>query len=210
LSARDDLGRAGAARLVSWASPVRLLATILAGMVVAAPPARAEPALEPEASRVGVRADVGVPDGLMTSLAVRVLPMLDAHAGLGTNANSLGARIGARLSPIAAVVAPYLALEGGGFLEAETPDWMRSTAKKAGLDDKTLTMVGYRFANLHLGARIGGGTTTFYAQGGVSFVSATTGIIKPKPNYEPPVELHRETVVHVWFLAGHLGVEHAF
>src|SRR5687768_3283117 len=154
-------------------------------MVIAASPARAEPE---GGGRYGVMADLGVPDGLVASFAIREPRLIGAYAGLGYNANSLGARVGVRLEPIVADVAPYLALEGGAYLEAETPDWMRGTAKAAGLDDKTLESVGYRFANLHLGARVGAGATSFYLQGGLSFVSATTGIIKPKPNYEPPVE----------------------
>jgi hypothetical protein len=179
-----------------------LAAAILAGMVVAAPAARAD---EP---RHGVIGDVGLPDGIAASYAYRVRPPVDLHAGLGHNTNGFGLRAGVHATPFRRrAVTPYAALEGGWFFQAETPEWMRSTAKKAGLDDKTMESLGYRYLNLaHLGARFGGGAASFYMQGGVTFIRAYAGIIKPKPNYDPPVDLHRETIVHVWTLSVRAGL----
>jgi hypothetical protein len=191
---------------------VRLLAAaILAGMVVAAgPAARADEGAA--AGPYGVMGDVGLPDGMVASFAYRARPPVRLHLGLGHNTNSFGLRAGVAATPFQTrAVTPYVALEGGWYFSADTAGWMQSTAKKAGLDDKTLQAFGYRYLNLfHLGARFGGGAASFYLQGGVSFIRATASIIKPKPNYEPPVDLYRETVVHVWTLSGRAGVIYFF
>lgn len=186
-----------------------VVAAILAGMVISAAPAASADGAPP--GRYGIMGDLGLPDGMVGSFAYRAHQHVGAHVGLGHNTNSFGLRAGAAWLPLApAVVAPYLALEGGLYFSADTAGWLRSAAKSAGLDDKTLERLGYRYANLHLGARFGRGAAAFYIQGGVSFISATAGIIKPKPNYEPPVDLYRETVVHVWTLSGRAGLVYFF
>jgi hypothetical protein len=171
---------------------------------LAAPAARAEP------GPYGVMGDVGLPDGLVASFAYRLHDHFDGHLGLGHNSNSFGARAGAAWLPLRRTVSPYLALEGGWYLQGDTADWHRSTARSAGLDDKTLERVGYRFLNGHLGARFGTATAAFTLQAGVSFIDATAHIIKPKPDYQPPVDLYRETVVHVWGLSGRAGLIYWF
>jgi hypothetical protein len=151
-------------------------------------------------------ADVGLPDGFVGSFAVRAHHLLGAHVGLGHNTNSFGLRGGVSFTPIQFLVAPYLALEAGHYLEADTASWMRSTAKKAGLDDKTLGRVGYSYANGHLGVRFGSGHAALFLQGGISYIDATAQVIKPKPNFIPPVDLYRETIVHVWTVSARGGV----
>ena len=173
-------------------------------LCAAAPVASAEP------GPYGVMGDVGLPDGMVGSLAYRAHPHLDLHLGVGHNTNSFGARTGAAWLPIRGVVSPYLALELGMYLQADTADWMQSTAKSAGLDDKTLERVGYWYSNGHLGARFGSGAAAFYLQGGVSFIDATAHIIKPKPTYVPPVDLYRETEVRVWAVSGRAGLLYFF
>jgi hypothetical protein len=159
-----------------------------------------------EPGRYGVMADVGLPDGMIGSFALRAHEHVEAHVGVGHNSNSFGARAGSAWLPIRTAVSPYLALEAGMFLPADTADWLQSAAKSAGLDDKTLERVGYWYANAHLGARIGSRSTAFYLQGGLSFIDATADIIKPKPNYVPPVDLYRTTEVRVWALGGRTGL----
>ena len=184
-----------------------LAAAILAGMVVAA-----GPAARADEHRHGVMGDVGLPDGMVASYAFLAHPGVQLHAGLGHNTNSFGLRAGVLATPFRRrAVTPYAALEGGWYAHADTAGWMQSTAKNAGLDDKTLEAFGYRYLNLlHVGLRIGGGAASFYLQGGVSFISAQASIIKPKPNVEPPVDLYRETTVHVWALSGRAGLMYFF
>ena len=176
----------------------------LACLCAASATARGEP------GRYGVMGDVGLPDGMVGSFAYRAHPHLDLHLGIGHNTNSFGARAGGAWLPIRAVVSPFAALEVGGFLQADTADWLQSTAKSAGLDDKTLERVGYWYSNAHLGARVGSRHAAFYLQGGVSFIDATAHIIKPKPSYQPPVDLYRETEVRVWGIGGRAGLVYFF
>lgn len=166
--------------------------------------ARAEP------GPYGVMGDVGLPDGMVASLAYRAHPHLDLHLGLGHNTNGFGARTGAAWLPLRAALSPFAALEAGWYLQADTPGWLQDTAKSAGLDDKTLQRVGYWFANAHLGVRVGSPTAAFYLQGGLSFIDATADIIKPKPSYTPPVDLYRETEVRVWAVGGRAGLVYFF
>jgi hypothetical protein len=176
----------------------------LASVLLAAPAAQAEP------SRYGAMADMGLPDGFMAAFMFRAHDWVTAHAALGHNTNSPGFRIGASFSPIDYAVEPYTALELGYYFEAETASWMRDTAKKAGLDDKTLDRVGYKFVNGHLGLRFGNASASAFIQGGISFIDAKALVIKPKPNFAPPVDLYRETVVHVWTVSGRVGIAYYF
>lgn len=173
---------------------------VLVSSLLASPAARAEP------GRYGVMGDVGLPDGMVASFAFRAHEHIEVHAGIGHNTNSFGARAGGAWLPLRALVSPYMALELGAYLPADTADWMQSTARSAGLDDKTLERVGYWYSNAHLGARIGSRAAAFYLQGGFSFIDATADIIKPKPNYVPPVDLYRTTEVRVWAVGGRAGL----
>jgi len=179
---------------------VRVPVLIAAALLVAGPVGA-----DAGSQRYGVLADVGVPDGAVAAFAYRVHPQITTHAGLGHNANGPGIRVGVQLAPFVATVAPYLALAAGHYLRAETPDWLKETAKDAGLDDKSLERLGYQFVDAHLGARFGKATSV-YVQAGVSFIRATADIIKPKPTYVPPVDLYRETTVHVWAVTGQAGL----
>ncbi len=161
-------------------------------------------------SRYGGMLDLGVPDGLMASFVYRPHTELRALFGIGHNSNSPGLRAGLQWSPWQALLAPYLALEAGHYFRADTPDWMRDLAQSAGLKDKTLESVGYQYGNGHLGVAIGGKSLRFCLQMGVSFVRASTLIIKPKPNYTPPVELYRETTIHAWLMSGRAGLLYTF
>ena len=176
----------------------------IAGIVLAASGAHAEP------SRYGVMADIGLPDGLIASFAFRAHDWFTAHVGAGHNTNGPGLRLGGSFSPIDYALSPYAALEAGYYFEAETADWMRDTARHAGLDDETLQRVGYKFANGHLGLRMGNASAAVYVQGGVSYIDAKALVIDPKPNFVPPLELYRETEVRMWIVSGRVGVVYFF
>ncbi len=171
---------------------------LLACMLVASA-AHAEP------HKYGVMADLGLPDGMVASFGYHAHDWITAHAGIGHNTNSFGLRGGVSFEPINYAIAPYLALDAGTYFSADTASWMRGTAKSAGLDDKTLERLGYWYANGHLGVRFGAGSAWVYLQGGVSFIDIDAFVIKPKPNFVPPVDLYRETTVHVWTVSGRLG-----
>jgi hypothetical protein len=154
--------------------------------------------------------DLGFPDALMASFAYRVRPHLTPHIGIGHNANSVGLRVGGRWTMTQGEAAPFLSLEAGNYFQSQTPTWMRDSAKSLGLKDKTLVRAGYQFASSHLGFGIGSRDFQFFMQAGFSFVRANALVIKPKPNYLPPVDLYRDTTVHVWLLSGRLGVLYFF
>ena len=163
-----------------------------------------------DGGRFGVATEVGVPDGVMVAGAYHAHPLLTTHVGLGYNLNSPGLRIGATFAPLSGSVTPLATLELGHYFAADTPEWMRETAKDAGLNDKTLIRLGYTFINTHLGLRVGSPRIGVRLHGGLSFVAAKALVIKPKPNFTPPVELYRETSVRVWTLSGKLGMEYNF
>ena len=183
---------------------MRVAVAAFVSIVLASPAARAEP------SRFGASTDLGLPDGIMAAFLFRPHKLVTSHVALGHNTNSPGLRIGASFSPIDYAVEPYTALELGYYFEAETPGWMRDTAKEAGLDDKTLDRVGYKFVNGHLGLRVGNNTASAFVQGGLSFIDAKALVIKPKPNFAPPVDLYRETVIHAWIISGRVGIAFYF
>jgi hypothetical protein len=180
------------------------LAAVFVAGLLAARPSHAEP------DRYGVMADIGLPDGIVGSFSYRALDWVSAHIGVGHNTNSFGLRAGARLDPLDRVIAPYLSVDAGVYGDADTASWMRSTAQSAGLDDKTLERLGYWYANGHLGVRFGSGSAWIYLQGGVSYIDIDATVIKPKPNFVPPVDLYRETVVHVWTASGRGGFLYRF
>jgi len=153
---------------------------------------------------------MGLPDGLMAAFVLSPHRVIKTHAALGHNTNSFGLRLGVTYSPLSKSVSPYGAFELGHYFSADTPDWMRETAKDAGLKDKTLVRVGYTFINGHLGVRFGSDKVGVYFQGGVSFIAANALVIKPKPNFTPPVDLYRDTSVNLWIASGRVGAEFSF
>jgi hypothetical protein len=163
---------------------VRLLTAVAGQTTLLAGPAHAQavapraaiaevPGERPPApqSRVGVSADVGLPDGFIASIVARPLRWLRLAAGAGSNGAALGFRGGLTLVPLGA--GPSLSLEvghsqagalGSAFALAY-PD----------LDRSLFERVSYSYANAQPGLELGRGRVAFYLRGGLSYVRATLG-----------------------------------
>jgi len=113
----------------------------------------------------GVMADVGVPDGLIGSLAIRPWSWVRFCAGGGTNSISRGWRTGITLLPFGA--GPSASLEYGRYQDGDA----NALAKALGLGSSPmLDRVGYDYMNAHLGLDFGSRRFVFFIHGGVSML----------------------------------------
>ena len=113
---------------------------------------------------LGLMADVGVPDGLMASLAVRPLKYLRANAGAGNNGISYGWRAGATLLPFGH--GPSISLDYGRYQEGNAN---KLAHKFLGGDSSTvLDRIGYQYINAHLGLDFGFRRVVFFIHGGIT------------------------------------------
>jgi hypothetical protein len=129
------------------------------------------PAAPPSPERLpifGLMADVGVPDGLIGSLAVRPWSWLRLSGGGGTNSISKGWRAGLTLLPFAA--GPSASFEYGRYADGNA----NNLAKKiigSGFDGSPLLeRVGYQYMNAHLGLDFGSRRFVFFIHGGVTIL----------------------------------------
>jgi hypothetical protein len=124
------------------------------------------PAARPKRLPVfGVMADVGVPDGLIASLAIRPWNWLRFCAGGGTNGISRGWRTGITLLPLGA--GPSASLEYGRYQVGNA----NAMARKVGFaGSPVLERVGYQYMNAHLGLDFGSRRFVFFLHGGVTML----------------------------------------
>jgi len=117
---------------------------------------------------LGLMADVGVPDGLIGSLAIRPWNWVRFCAGGGTNGISSGWRAGLTLLPFGA--GPSASLEYGRYQDGD----VNTLAKKligGGFDGSPLLdRVGYGYMNAHLGLDFGSRRFVFFIHGGVTML----------------------------------------
>jgi hypothetical protein len=159
--------REGAARGRKARSRVRHhLAALLVLTSVAAPAASASPL------RVGVGADVGVPDGASVALSMSPLLSVRAHVGIANNLVSTGLRGGLTWTPFSSWVAPVLALTYGRFPEGDANPVVRRATHDPQLASPLLEHFGYDFASARLGLEFGHTWATFYLHAGASRVTA--------------------------------------
>jgi len=179
--------------------------SLLAGLALSLAPRLAE---ADDGVRIGVLADLGVPDGLTAAVAVRPTRWLVAHAGAAHNSAALGGRLGTRLQVGRAAMAPFFALEVGAFAEGDVTAWAKDAAVSAGLDDAEIDRFGYRFGNAHLGLRFGSPTAALYLQAGWSLVSGTFHAVERRDGatMEPSVDLHTATPFRVSTPSGRIGM----
>lgn len=162
---------AGAARFP--ASPPARLPTRQAPLLSTAPVApeldRAPTeARTPRQRQFGVLVDVGVPDGVMASLAYRPHSMVRLKAGIGSNGISTGLRVGGTFLPLG--WGPTGTLELGRYSEGD----VRSLAgvDPSDPDFAVLERIGYTFFNARLGWEIGHERWVFFVRGGLSHARA--------------------------------------
>jgi hypothetical protein len=129
------------------------------------------PAPEPRLTRIGLNADVGLPDGANASLVYRPKAWVRAQLGMGYNMVSPGVRAGLTLIPFG--WGPSATLEGGHYFDGNANGMARKIAGSSFKDSALLERVGYDFANAHLGWEMGSRRVTFYFHGGMSYVHAT-------------------------------------
>ena len=160
---------------------------------------------------LGLMADVGVPDGLIGSLAVRPRKWVRLCAGGGSNSISRGWRTGITLLPFGE--GPSASLEYGRYQDGNA----NALAKKllgGGFDGSpVLERVGYEYMNAHLGLDFGFRRIVFFVHGGITMLrgqihnlnaaisgTGSTQVVVPQdPNAKavgPSVKLG--LIVYIW------------
>jgi hypothetical protein len=119
---------------------------------------------------VGAMVDVGVPDGLIGSLAIRPWKWVRAYGGAGSNSVSKGWRGGLALIPFGA--GPCVSVEYGRYATGDANGLVRSMAGGQFSGSQLLDKLEYDYANAHAGLEFGGKRFTFFVHGGVSMVRA--------------------------------------
>ena len=168
---------------------------------------------------IGLMADMGVPDGFVGALAVRLHRLVRVHAGGGHNTVSPGVRAGVQVLAWTRAVAPYAALELGHYFQGRPGAWMQDlTRDAAGMDTMdadsvTIERVGYSFGNAHIGLRLGSARAAFYVQGGVSRVHATATLRQRRDAAAPlplEVDVTSRSQARLWTASARLGMEARF
>jgi hypothetical protein len=129
------------------------------------------PAAPPSPNRLpifGLMADVGVPDGLIGSLAIRPLTWVRVSAGGGTNGISRGWRTGITLLPFAA--GPSASFEYGVYQSGDANPLAEKVIGGGFNGSPLLDRVGYQYMNAHLGLDFGSRRVVFFLHGGVTVV----------------------------------------
>lgn len=120
--------------------------------------------------RLGLMADVGVPDGAIASLVVRPWTWLRGYAGGGSNSVSRGWRGGFSLIPFGA--GPSASLEYGHYQDGDANGLVRRLVGSQFDASPLLKQIGYDYVNAHVGLDFGGKHVVFFLHGGVSMVWA--------------------------------------
>jgi hypothetical protein len=120
--------------------------------------------------RLGLMADVGVPDGAIGSLVVRPFSWFRGYAGGGSNSISRGWRGGFSLIPFGA--GPSASLEYGHYQDGDANGLVRRLVGSQFDASPLLKQIGYDYVNAHVGLDFGGKHVVFFLHGGVSMVWA--------------------------------------
>jgi hypothetical protein len=113
-------------------------------------------------------ADVGVPDGVIGSLAIRPWSWVRLCAGGGTNGISRGWRTGITLLPFAA--GPSASFEYGRYQDGDANSLARKVIGGGFDGSPLLERVGYEYMNAHLGLDFGSRRVVFFVHGGLTMV----------------------------------------
>jgi hypothetical protein len=161
-----ERGAGSSGRAKQPAGLARLCATAAAATVaLVSGPAAAD------SWRLGVSADVGVPDGGTAAVSVAPISLLRVHAGVSHNSVSPGIRVGATLVPLQTFVTPTLSVDWGRFKEGDANPMARRISGDDSIDSPALERFGYDYANAHVGLEIGR-SWTFYLHAGASRVTS--------------------------------------
>lgn len=162
--------------------------------------------------RLGVMADVGLPDGANASLVYRPLRWLRVHGGGGYNMVSEGIRAGATVVPFG--MGPSATLEAGHYFDGNANGVVQRFAGQS-FSSPLLERVGYDYANFHLGLDFGYHHVTFYVHGGMSYVRAQVhnldSVVSSQAsaasdgNGTTAVSIKQDPTVQAWFPSAKLG-----
>ena len=128
--------------------------------------ATAAPASPKRLPIFGLMADVGVPDGLNVSLAIRPRKWVRFCAGGGTNSISHGWRMGVTLLPFGQ--GPSASVEYGGYQDGDANALAKKLMGSGFNGSPVLERVGYQYLNARLGLDFGSRRFVFFIHGGVS------------------------------------------
>src|SRR5262245_58001278 len=121
---------------------------IAAAIVGAATPASAGP-------RIGLMADVGVPDGAVASFAICPITPVRMHIGLMHNLVSQGMRAGITYIPFASsAVSPTVSLAYGHYPEGDANPVMAYVLGDPSYSSPLLERLSYDFADAHIGVEV--------------------------------------------------------
>jgi hypothetical protein len=174
IALENRAARAGVGLLAAAAGLATLLADGAGAQAQAlAPPSEITqaPVATASPSRIGVSADVGLPDGFIASIVARPLRWLRLAAGAGSNGAALGFRGGLTLVPLG--TGPSLSLEVGHSQAGSLGSALALV--RPDLDSGLVERVRYDYANAQPGLELGRGRVAFYLRGGLSYLRATLG-----------------------------------
>lgn len=154
--------------------------------------------------RLGIQADVGVPDGAVGSVVVRPVRAVRLHAGVGHNAISRGLRTGLTLVPLRSWLSPTLSVDVGRYEEGDATPLARRLSGDADYTNPTLERVGYTYANAHLGLELGRRWFTFYLHAGASRVTGNVYELVPMSETSS-VSFSQEPRATAWSVSARLG-----
>jgi hypothetical protein len=105
--------------------------------------------------RLGLAADVGVPEGLTVAAMLRALPSLRLWFGPSWNYAGLGVQGGASWTPLPWALAPALSVEAGRYFSSDLT-WLAQDS--GGVPEEVAPLlrdVSYSYASAHLGLELG-------------------------------------------------------
>ncbi|HRC58775.1 MAG TPA: hypothetical protein PKU97_22785 [Kofleriaceae bacterium] len=202
----DHAGRAG---LPSPASARSLTATVAVctwTLASAATAAGASPL------RVGVMAEVGVPDGGAASVAVTPVSFVRLHAGVAHNLVSTGLRAGLTLVPLSTWATPTLSLGAGRYPEGDANPLARRLTGDPLLASPLLDELGYDYASAHLGLELGRRRVTLLLHVGASRITTRARGLEAElteqqgSSMPPELTFSTDPRVTIWTVSARLGL----
>jgi hypothetical protein len=158
--------------------------------------------------RIGVVADVGVPDGAGASLAVHPIPSLQLSAGVAHNAITLGYRGSIAFVPFhRSAFSPLASISYGHFPEGDANHVMAFVTGDSMSSSPLLERVGYDFADFHVGFEVGSRRVKFTLAAGMSRVTGSVHGLDTAsdPDAETTIELASDPSVEAWIPSAKLG-----
>lgn len=119
-------------------------------------------------SKLGVMADVGLPDGGTVAVVVRPIRPLRFHAGVGHNGIAPGVRGGITVVPLPTWFTPTLTADVGAYREGNATALARMISGDAMLEHPGLERIGYRYAAARVGLELGRDRFTLFLHAGAA------------------------------------------